>query len=115
MDYIELIRQLQSLKDNSESFLDKKEPDSIWAADIAALDEAMDIINDYGQVTAQAARLEAKYETAKEVIRRGMGMYQCPDCMKLVNFGNEHCHWCGRRLGWGQKPKKRGKEKCGKR
>ena len=51
MDYKKIISQLQDLKENSESFLDKNEPDSVWHRDIKALDEAMDIINDYSSLS----------------------------------------------------------------
>lgn len=44
MELDEVIGQLLSLRENSESFLDKKEPDSPWAKDIEAIDIAIDII-----------------------------------------------------------------------
>lgn len=75
MDYKEIISQLQDLKKNSESFLDKNEPDSVWNNDIKALDEAMDIINDYSAMAKQYRASVTRYETAKDVIRCGMGTY----------------------------------------
>lgn len=39
-----VIAQLESLKDNSKSFADKDEPDSVWYRDIIALDYAIDTI-----------------------------------------------------------------------
>ena len=114
MKEAEIISQLESLKENSQSFLEKDEPGSVWADDIKALDEAMDIIHDYALVTEQAARLMQKYETPKDVIRRGNGMFdawQCPDCQGFIQHGNEHCHWCGRKIGWGLKPQKTKKRK----
>lgn len=77
-----------------------------------SLSEALDIIFDYENATSQAARLMEKYETPKDVIRRPNGMFdtwQCPDCMNFVAYGNEHCHWCGRMLGWDIRKKKRRK------
>ncbi len=100
-EYKELLGQLQSLQDNSKSLLDPKEPDSIWQKDIDALDEAMDIINDYAQMAEQYRAAVEKYETAKEAVSEGFGAYHCPDCGRTVNFRNEHCHWCGRKMGWG--------------
>lgn len=47
----ELIRRLESLKDNSESFYDKAEPDSVWAEDIEALEIAIELIRDYQRTT----------------------------------------------------------------
>ena len=71
-----------------------------------ALREAQDIIYDYVQATEQAKRLMAKYEIAKDVIDRGMGMWQCPTCQKFISFGNEYCHWCGQKLEWEKKMEK---------
>ena len=84
-----------------------------------ALREAQDIIYDYSQATEQASRLIEKYETVKDAIQRGNGTFdtwQCPNCQKFISFGNEHCHWCGQRLGWEPKtrPKQGGKGKCRK-
>jgi len=102
IDYKEIISQLQDLKANSESFPGQDEPDSVWHGNIKALDEAMDIINDYSTMAKQYRASVTKYETAKDVIRCGMGAYQCPDCRNRVFFGNGHCRSCGRKLGWNQ-------------
>ena len=100
MDYKAIIGQLQSLKEHCKDWADKEEEDNIWNRDVQALNEAMDIIYDYGEAAEQAKRLIAKYETVKDAIERGMGSWQCPNCQKFISFGNEHCHWCGQRLGW---------------
>jgi len=100
MKYGELIRHLAGLKDNRKLFPEPDEPDCIRQKDIAALGEAMDIINDYGLMAEQYKALMEKYEFAKNAINRGMGVYQCPDCGRRVNRGNEHCHWCGRKIAW---------------
>ena len=117
-EYKELIGQLQSLKDNSKSFITGRSEDNgseeIWKADIAALDEAMDIINDYVLMAEQYRGMAEKYETPKEAIAKDLGLYQCPECGKFVNFRNEHCRWCGKRIGWkthraAQQPKSGGR------
>lgn len=117
MDYKKIVGQLQNLKDHCKDWADKEEPDNVWNKDVEALDEAMDIIYDYEQAVTTSARLIAKHETVKDAIDRGMGLWQCPDCQRMISYGNEYCHWCGRRLGW--KPRtvgKRGKDKgCRKR
>lgn len=40
------IDQLKSLRDNSESFIDGTEPDSIWHDDIKAIDIAIDVLEE---------------------------------------------------------------------
>lgn len=79
--------------------------------DAGILEEAMDIIADYEKVTEQLSIMMQKYETVKDAISRGMGVYQCPDCGTMVNYGNEHCRNCGRRLGWMPGAKPSGKRK----
>ena len=98
MEYKKIIEQLQVLKDETGA---------------EVLDETMDIIHDYGLAVDQANRLTEKYETVKNAIDRGVGNFQCPTCQKFISFGNEHCHWCGQRLGWEPKaPRTGGKGKC---
>ena len=46
MSIDDIIYQLESLKDNSRSFIEEDEPDSVWVQDVAALDEAIKIIKD---------------------------------------------------------------------
>jgi len=41
LEATEVIRQLNSLIDNSKSFIDINEPDSLWHQDIMALDFAI--------------------------------------------------------------------------
>lgn len=80
--------------------------------------EACDILFDYDRAAAQAARLSAKYEVPKGAVRRRNGpvdLWQCPDCHNFIGYGNEHCHWCGRRLGWDACTGTSGKDGRGRR
>ena len=113
MIYLEKVRQFCFA--DGEHLL-KVPMDGDWNMEHMAqsVSEAIDIIYDYANATEQASRLMQKYETPKDVIRRGDGMFdtwQCPDCMNFIQYGNEHCHWCGRKIGWELKPKKKGKKK----
>lgn len=56
MTYEDIISQLKSLKDNSQSFLDKDEPESIWQRDIDALNAAIEIIRNYAVATYRIDR-----------------------------------------------------------
>lgn len=103
MDYKKLIEQMKSLKKNSQMYI-TEDTDPIWQADVDALDEAMDIIADYEKVTGQLSAMLLKYQTEKDPIDRGMGVYQCPDCGAITKQGNAHCWTCGRMLGWGRGP-----------
>lgn len=75
-----------------------------------SLSEALDTIFDYQKVAEQAGQLIEKYETPKSAIRRGDGdfnAWQCPECHSFVSAGNEHCRWCGKKLGWNWESKGR--------
>lgn len=54
----EIISQLKSLKDNSRSFLDDREPDSIWQNDIEALNAAISMIREYPALEKKVRKLE---------------------------------------------------------
>ena len=81
-----------------------------------ALREAIDIIFDYWKATEQTKTLIDKYEKEKSVVRRGNGEFntwQCPTCQQFIGYGNNHCHWCGQKLGWEKarsQPKRRKKK-----
>lgn len=68
----------------------------------AALIQAMDIIYDYQNMADEHNRMMEKYEREVPVIKRGMDFYQCPACGKRTSRNHTHCHWCGKKLGWGR-------------
>lgn len=67
-----------------------------------ALTQAMDIVYDYQGVVDEHKRMVEKYEKAEPAINRGMDFYQCPACGKRTSRNHTHCHWCGKKLGWGR-------------
>lgn len=79
-----------------------------------AISEASDIIYDYDRAADVSARLSEKHEKPKNAIRRGNGdfaTWQCPDCQNFIGYGNQYCHWCGRKLGWDHRISKRKERK----
>lgn len=67
-----------------------------------ALTQAMDIVYDYQSMADEHKRMVEKYETEAPVIKRGMDFYCCPACGKRTSRNHTHCHWCGKKLGWGR-------------
>lgn len=109
------MEQLQSLKDNSQSFVEKdKDHSKIWEDDIKALDEAMDIIYDYEKVIEQVKKLTEKHETSKTAIGRGMGKWQCSNCSVFIPFESKYCSNCGQKLNFNENIPKVSKSKKGK-
>lgn len=112
----EILQQLSSLKDNSESFSKEKDADPIWQADVTALEAAIsilsalqdegindaeetrDIIEDYRRQAKQIERMHTKYEVKAWPIKKD-SVYHCPECNHRVPPKHTYCHWCGKRLG----------------
>lgn len=97
-EYQNIIKQLESLKDHCSEMA--QDGDAPWKNDVAALQEAMDIIADYEKVVDQNNRMAAHYETAEMTIKRQAGIYVCPACGKRVQVGHTHCQWCGKKVTW---------------
>ena len=112
-------RQIDSIKDNSASFLPgegKQDPDKkIWQDDVDACNAATEIIKKLCEENcfsvaeaisyiAQSKKLlqdwgnlHAKYEVPSQPVKND-GVWHCPDCNHRVNPHHSHCHWCGTRL-----------------
>ena len=112
-------RQIDSIKDNSASFLPgdgKQDPDKkIWQDDVNACNAATEIIKKLCEENcfsvaeaisyiAQSKKLlqdwgnlHAKYEVPSQPVKKD-GVWHCPDCNHRVNPHHSHCHWCGTRL-----------------
>lgn len=104
--YEKLIKDLDSLKDYCEE-MSKNEPHASWKKDIPMLQEAMDIIGDYERMAECSNRMIQHYETKAQPVRKN-GLLCCPVCGKKVPFNHSHCHWCGKKIGWGDARKKGG-------
>ena len=97
MSLSSLLGQIDSIKDNSASFLPgdgKQDPDKkIWQDDVDACNAATEIIKklqDWGS-------LHAKYEVPSQPVKKD-GVWHCPECNHRVDPHHSHCHWCGNKL-----------------
>ena len=63
MKYKEIIAQLKSLKENSRSFLEDGEQDSIWHQDIKALNAAIGIVREHPALAKKLKRLESRLKS----------------------------------------------------
>ena len=91
-DYQKIIAELVCLKAEC----------TITDSGMAALQEAIDIISDYEKVVSESNRMIRHYETKDKPVNRGSGIWCCPECGRRVNYNHSHCHWCGKRIGWGK-------------
>ena len=69
----EIISQLEILKENSRSFLDAKEPSSIWQDDIEVLDAAIVMVKEHPLLEKKLRKLENRLKhhgNKKPVCRR---------------------------------------------
>lgn len=58
-------------------------------------------LQDYRDLSQQYSDLMTKFCYAEKPVRRS-GVWCCPACGKRVNYHHTHCHWCGKKMGWGK-------------
>ena len=117
MTISEILPQLSSLKDNSESFATEPGADEIWSKDIRALEETTgilctmqdeginsaeelkDLIFDYKLAVKHNQEYVRKFGTPERVYPKD-DVWHCPECNHRVQINHSFCHWCGKRLAW---------------
>ena len=67
--------------------------------DRAAIEGAMDIIDDYPRQARVISALVTKYESADPPIVAN-GIYLCPACRRRITEKHDHCHRCGKKVSW---------------
>ena len=116
MGMVDILQQLSSLKDNSESFSKEKDANPIWQDDVTALEAAIsilsalqdegindaeetrDLVEDYKKQGQQIQRMHRKYEVPVKAIWRD-SLWYCPECNHQTSMKHTYCHWCGKKLG----------------
>lgn len=73
----------------------------VLEANAAALEEALDILQDY-EKQARQAKKDAKHFHTETKPRRENGEWLCPKCKRKVRHNHSYCYWCGKKLGWGR-------------
>ena len=120
MSLSSLLGQIDSIKDNSASFLpgEGKQPDpdkKIWQDDVDACNAMTEIVQKFREENcysvsealsyiAQAkmllqdwSKLHTKFEVPDKPIKKD-GVWHCPECNHRVDPHHSHCHWCGNKL-----------------
>jgi len=67
--------------------------------DRAAIESALDIIDDYPRQARVISTLVTKYESADPPIMAN-GIYLCPACRRKITEKHDHCHRCGKKVSW---------------
>ena len=117
MTISEILPQLSSLKDNSESFAAEPGADEIWSKNIRALEETTgilctmqdeginsaeelkDLIFDYKLAVKHNQEYVRKFGTPERTYLKD-DVWHCPECNHRVQINHGFCHWCGKRLAW---------------
>lgn len=117
MSMDEILAQLSSLRENSESFAKDKDADDIWRADCIALEATIsmlsilqdegvndreglkDLIFDYRCASDQNKEYRRRYSIATRPVRKD-GVWHCPECNHRIAPHHSNCHWCGKKIGW---------------
>lgn len=117
MTISEILPQLSSPKDSSESFAADPDADEIWSKDIRALEETTgilctmqdeginsaeelkDLIFDYKLAVKHNQEYVRKFGTPERAYPKD-DVWHCPECNHRVQINHSFCHWCGKRLAW---------------
>ena len=73
----------------------------VLKADVEALEETLDILQDY-EHQAKQARMDMKHFYTADKALKENGLRLCPKCKRQVRYNHTYCHWCGKKLGWGR-------------
>ena len=73
----------------------------VLEANAEALEEALDILQDYEKQARQASKDMKHFYTADKALKEN-GLRLCPKCKRQVRYNHTYCHWCGKKLGWGR-------------
>lgn len=98
MNRRELIDQLRSMRQDSMIHAKEANADPIWQKDVDAIDEVLDILEDYDKQAGQIRILTIRYATPAHALKKGDGVYVCPVCGRYVTLKSNHCQRCGQML-----------------
>ena len=65
-----------------------------------AAEELESTLQDYHDLAQQYGDMLTKFCYEAKPIKRN-GVWCCPECGKRTSYNHSHCHWCGKKLGWG--------------
>ncbi len=73
---------------------------------------ALEEIQEYREIGTieecqEARELQEPAEPQEVLSAGGRGVYQCKNCgneLYVNSFSGVYCHWCGKKLKWGDKP-----------
>lgn len=100
-EYEKITKQLESLIGHCGSMKGSEDADPIWEEDMRALQEAIDIIANYEKMSPQYGEMTVHFKIPQKPVSRS-GVWCCPACGKRVHYHHTHCHWCGKKMGWGK-------------
>ncbi len=104
MNRRELIDQLRSMRQDSAIHAKEHNADPIWQKDVDAIDEVLDILEDYDKQAEQIRMLTKRHATPIHALKKGDGVYVCPACNHYVTLRSNYCQRCGQML---RKPERR--------
>lgn len=100
----ELKDQLRSIKHEAIINAQQENADTIWQKDVDAIDEVLDILEDYDKQAEQIRMLTKRHATPIHALKKGDGVYVCPVCNHYVTLRSNYCQRCGQML---RKPERR--------
>ncbi|MCD8366112.1 MAG: hypothetical protein LUC83_09980 [Clostridiales bacterium] len=59
------------------------------------------VLHDYNSLARQNRDMIECYCQEDKPVRKD-GAWYCPACGQKVVYNHTHCHWCGKKMGWGR-------------
>lgn len=95
--------QLQGMLSEFQYMTSREDLDGAYKevleANAEALEETLDILQDYEKQARQASKDTKHFHTESRPIREN-GAWLCPKCKRKVRCSHSYCYWCGKKLGW---------------
>ncbi len=66
-----------------------------------AAEELESTLQDYYYLAAQYSDMMTTFCYEDKPVKQN-GVWICPKCGKRVQYNHTHCHWCGKKMGWGK-------------
>ena len=65
-----------------------------------AAEELESTLQDYHDLAKQYSDMLSRFSYEDKPVKKN-GVWLCPSCHRRVTMHHIHCHWCGKKMGWG--------------
>ena len=66
-----------------------------------AAEQLATVLQDYESMAKKHGEMIVHFQQEEKPIHKS-GVWCCPRCGKRIKDNHDHCHWCGKKVGWGR-------------